>query len=154
MRLDFIRTFLNSTTELLREVIDPATTASAIRIHPGLMTAGEMMTVITLTGAAEGQVIFDLDEQTAIQLAQQMLQEPVSELSPLARSAITELASMATGRALSQLNDAGTPMHMIPPVVISEQQFLHHEQTQETLVVPLHTVCGEVRINISVHDLK
>jgi chemotaxis protein CheX len=154
MRLDFVKIFVDSTAETLREVIDPVAGVSRMRIEPGPVTGGGVMAIIGLMGEAEGKVIFDLEKQTALRLAGQMMEETQTELTALARSAIAELASMATGKALSNINEAGARLHMSPPIVISGEHLESFDQSLETLVVPVMTACGEVRVNITVCELK
>ncbi|HZS06070.1 MAG TPA: chemotaxis protein CheX [Blastocatellia bacterium] len=154
MRLDFVKIYLDSITDMLRQVIDPEAEVSGMRIEPDPVTGGEVMAIIGLMGEAEGKVIFDLERQTAIRVAGHMMEEPLTELNAVARSALAELASMATGKALSDINDSGTRLHMSPPLVISGSSLESYDQSLETLVVPVDTACGEIRINITVRDLK
>jgi chemotaxis protein CheX len=110
--------------------------------------------IVSLTGEAEGRVIFTMDLFTAKQLAGHMIEETLPEMNSFARSAIAELASIATGKALSEINDAGNFLKMAPPVVISGTNLQTHDHELETLVAPIHTTYGEVRLNVSVQDLR
>lgn len=154
MRLEFVKTFLESTTHTLREVVDPTAQIGAIRMRPAPMTFGEVIAVINLTGDAQGKVIFDLDLPTAVQVAGQMMEEDSEGLSPIARSAIAELASMATGKAISEINDSGVALRMAPPTVLSGVGRKNHEDYLETLVAPIVTSYGEIRVNVTIQDLE
>ena len=110
------------------------------------------MAIIGLTGEAQGRVIFDMDLFTAVQLAGCMLGEQSPGMTPLVRSSIAELASMAIGRAISQINDGGTRLKMSPPTVITGAN-ISYDQCFETLVAPINTAYGEVRVNITIQDL-
>lgn len=159
MRLDFVRMFVDSTQATFREVIDPVAEVDAIQMRPSPDTGGEVMVIVALAGEAEGRVIFNMDLYTARQLVTRMLEEEQAELNfpelnSFARSAIAELASIATGKALSEINDAGNFLKMAPPIVISGSNLQSHDHGLETLVVPIHTTYGEVRLNVSVQDLR
>ena len=153
MRLDFVKMFIDSTTATFREVIDPVAEVDSIQMRPSPDTLGEMMVIVGLTGAAEGRVIFTLDAYTARQLVGHMMGEAPAEMNPFARSALAELASIATGKALSEINDSGSYLKMTPPLVISGTNLQSYDQELETLVVPIHTTYGDVRLNVSVQDL-
>lgn len=154
MRLDFVKTFLESTTHTLREVVDPDAHIGAIRMRPAPVAFGEVVAVINLTGDAQGKVIFDLDLLTAVQVAGQMMEEDSSGLSLIGRSAIAELASMATGKAISEINDSGVALRMAPPTVLSGVSNKSYDDYLETLVAPIATSYGEIRVNVTIQDLE
>lgn len=154
MRLDFVKSFVDSTKATFREVIDPISEVNSIRMRANPDTAGEMMVIVALAGDAEGRVIFNMDLYTAQRLVGHMMEESPPEMNSFARSAIAELASIATGKALSEINDSGGDLKMAPPIVISGTNLQTHDHDFETLVVPIHTSYGEVRLNVSVQDLR
>lgn len=154
MRLDFVKIFVDSTAMLFKELIGPSSDVPSITMKPSPVAGREVMAVIGLAGEAQGRVIFDMDTFTAVQLAGHMLGEPSPGLTPLVRSSIAELASMAIGRAISEINDGGTRLTMGPPTVITGANLMSYDQSFETLVAPIHTAYGEVRVNITIQDLE
>jgi len=154
MRLDFVRMFIDSTTELFQEVIGPAVNVKSVSVKPSPVAGRDVLTIIGLTGESQGRVIFDMDMYTAIQLAGCMLGEMSPGMTPLVRSSIAELASMAIGQAISRINDSGTRLKMSPPIVITGANLVSYDQCFETLVAPIATAYGEVRINITIQDLN
>ena len=153
MRLDFVRVFVDSTAVLFKELIGPSSEVPSVTMKPSPVAGREVMAVIGLSGDAHGRVIFDMDTFTAVQLAGHMLGEPSPGMTPLVRSSIAELASMAIGRAISQINDSGTKITMSPPTVITGANLVSYDQCFETLVAPIKTTYGEVRVNITIQDL-
>lgn len=153
MRLDFVKIFVDSTALMFRELIGPMVEVPSIAMKPSPVASREVMAIIGLAGDAQGRVIFDMDLFTAVQLAGHMLGEPSPGMTPLVRSSIAELASMAIGRAISQINDCGTRLKMTPPTVITGANLVSYDQCFETLVAPIATAYGEVRVNITIQDL-
>jgi len=153
MRLDFVKIFVDSTTLMFRELIGPTVDGPSIAMKPSPVASREVMAIIGLAGDAQGRVIFDMDLFTAVQLAGHMLGEPSPGMTPLVRSSIAELASMAIGRAISRINDCGTRLEMTPPTVITGANLVSYDQCFETLVAPIATAYGEVRVNITIQDL-
>src|SRR2546422_732114 len=154
MRLDFVKIFVDSTTLMFKELIGPTVEVPSIAMKPSPVAGREVMAIIGLAGEAQGRVIFDMDLFTAIQLAGHMLGEPSPGMTPLVRSSIAELASMVIGRAISQINDCGTKIKMTPPTVITGANLVSSDQCFETLVAPIATAYGEVRVNITIQDLN
>jgi chemotaxis protein CheX len=153
MRLDFVKTFIDCTSQLFQELIGSSVDVNSMSMRPSPVAGREVMAIIGLTGKAQGRVIFDMDLFTAVQLAGHMLGEPSPGMTPLVRSCIAELASMAIGRAISQINDEGIELSMSPPTIITGSNLVSFDQCFETLVAPLATAYGEVRINITIQDL-
>ena len=153
MRLDFVKAFIDSTAMLFKEFAGPSSDVSSMMMRPSPHAGNEVMAIIGLSGEAQGRVIFGMDVSTAVQLAGHMLGEPSPGMTPLVRSSIAELASMAIGRAISEINDNGTRLHMSPPTVITGANLTSDDQCFETLVAPINTAYGEVRVNITIQDL-
>ncbi|HSO74421.1 MAG TPA: chemotaxis protein CheX [Blastocatellia bacterium] len=153
MRLDFVKIFVDSTSLLFKELVGPSVDVPSISMKASPVAGREVMAIIGLTGEAQGRVIFDMDLFTAVQLAGHMIGEPSPGLTPLVRSSIAELASMAIGRAISSINDQGTRLRMSPPTVITGANLVSYDQCFETLVAPINTAYGEVRINVTIQDL-
>ena len=82
-----------------------------------------------------------------------MLREQTGSAMPVAVSG-AELASMAIGQAISRINDNGTALKMSPPIVITGANLVSYDQCFETLVAPISTAYGEVRMNITIQDLN
>lgn len=153
MRLDFVKIFVDSTSLLFKELVGPSVDVPSISMKASPVAGREVMAIIGLTGEAQGRVIFDMDLFTAVQLAGHMIGEPSPGLTPLVRSSIAELASMAIGRAISSINEQGTRLRMSPPTVITGANLVSYDQCFETLVAPINTAYGEVRINVTIQDL-
>ncbi|MFY9607154.1 MAG: chemotaxis protein CheX [Blastocatellia bacterium] len=153
MRLDFVKIFVDSTSLLFKELVGASVDVPSISMKASPVAGREVMAIIGLTGEAQGRVIFDMDLFTAVQLAGHMMGEPSPGLTPLVRSSIAELASMAIGRAISRINDQGTRLKMSPPTVITGANLVSYDQCLETLVAPISTAYGEVRVNVTIQDL-
>lgn len=154
MRLDFVKIFIDCTTQLFQQMLGPAVNVSSMAVKPSPVAGSDVLTIIGLTGESQGRVIFDMDSMTATQVAGCMLGKPTAEMTPLAQSTIAELASMAIGQAISRINDNGTRLTMSPPTVITGSGLVSYDQCFETLVAPIATGYGEVRMNITIQDLN
>lgn len=148
-----MKIFVDSTSLLFKELVGPSVDVPSISMKASPVAGREVMAIIGLAGEAQGRVIFDMDLFTAVQLAGHLMGEPSPGLTPLVRSSIAELASMAIGRAISKINDEGTRLRMSPPTVITGANLVSYDQCFETLVAPITTAYGEVRVNVTIQDL-
>ena len=152
MRLEIVKAFRDSTGEMFAQIVGPVDEMEAMAMHPTPLAGRDVTAVIELEGEARGRVIFDMDALTAIRLAGRLLEEPAPIMTPIAQSAISELASMIIGHAISAINDQGTHIHMEPPM-IGDAGLARTEDSFETLTFPVQTMFGEVRVNVMIHDL-
>ena len=139
---------------LFEEILGPGVSVSTVSVRPSPVAGRDVMAIIGIAGESQGRVIFDMDLFTAVQLAGAMLGEPSPGMTPLVRSSIAELASMAIGQAISRINDNGTRLRMSPPTVVTGANLVSYDQCFETLVAPIMTSFGEVRMNITIQDLN
>lgn len=154
MRLDFVKLFVNSTSQVFEELIGNGVSVKRMAMKADPVAGQEVMVVIGLAGEAQGRVILGMDLLTAIDLAGHMIGEQSPGMTPLVRSSIAELASMAIGRAISCINNGGTKLSMTPPAVITGANLSSHDRGLETLVAPIVTEYGEVRVNVTLQDLN
>ena len=153
MRLDFVKVFRDSTNEMLQQIVGPVDEMDAMAMHAVPLEGRDVTAVIELDGQAQGRVIFDMDSTTAMRIAGRLLEEPPPVMTPIAQSAISELASMIIGHAISAINDRGTRVNMEPPM-IGDGGLVRPDLGFETLTFPVQTLFGEVRVNVMIHDLE
>lgn len=152
MRLDIVKAFRDSTGEMFAQIVGPVDEMEAMAMLPTPLAGRDVTAVIELEGEARGRVIFDMDLATAMRLAGRMLEAPAPVMTPMAQSAIAELASMIIGHAISAINDQGTRVRMEPPQV-GDAGLASSDICFETLAFPVQTPFGEVRVNVMIHDL-
>jgi chemotaxis protein CheX len=154
MRLDFVKQFIHSTSQVFEELLGNGISVKRVAMKANPMAGQEVMVVIGVAGEAQGRVILDMDLFTAVHLAAHMIGEPPPGMTPLVRSSIAELASMAIGRAISCINNSGTKLSMTPPTIITGSNLVSDDLLLETLVAPIVTEYGEVRVNVTLQDLN
>jgi chemotaxis protein CheX len=154
MRLDFVKAFVNSTTEILGELIGSDVEVSSMTMTPNPVADREIVTIIGLMGEVHGDVIIDIDQATAKRLGGHLTGEEPAGMTPLVESSIAEVASMAIGRAISRINDDGTRLRMSPPHIFTDAKTVDYTKCYETLVAPITTEYGEVRIRVAIQDLN
>lgn len=74
--------------------------------------------VVGMSGQYAGQMIISMSAETAQALASTMMMSPVEEMDEMAMSALSELANMIGGTAISQLSTQGVHCDITPPTLI------------------------------------
>ena len=81
-----------------------------------------------------------------------MIGENVTELDALSQSAIAEMANMVTGQAGIELERAGYPTDMSPPVLLLGKGSSIATLNLTRLVVPLIVSFGEITIDLAIKE--
>lgn len=151
-RLELISPFVEAAARVIQqECGEPVSRGQLHRVRSP-QTSNEVSALIAITGGVAGLVIYSMNQDTACGFASKMIGEPVTELDPLAQSAIAELANMITGQAGIGLERNGYPSDMSPPVLLLGKGSSIATLNLTRLVVPLVVSFGEFTIDIAVKE--
>lgn len=151
MRLDYINPFVDATHSMLEEVFKAPVHKGKISLSSEPVASKGLLVVTGLTGDVEGQVLFDMETETAIKMACIMNDRKFDAIQSMVLDSIAELVNMIMGKALTILNDKGFNFRLTPPMVFTGNAVMMASSIHlETLVMPFSTNCGELLINVAV----
>lgn len=156
MKVEYLNPFVEATMYVLNHCVpDADIRRGQLQLRQDPHISAGISTYVGLTGALRGRVIYDMNKQTAINLATVMNDEPQVGMNNMVRSTINELANMITGNAATRLCEAGFKVDITPPTfIIGSDTEVYSYRSMEHLVVPLETRCGMVSLSISLTDEK
>lgn len=150
MEVKYINPFIAASKKVLYELLEEEPDTQAPKLLENSIPGNDLVIIIGLTGEIKGQVMFTLDESTALNIAKKMtFDESLSELNDFAQSAISEMANMISGSTSMFMYKEGIVIDITPPsicrgagmVISSKNRFVS---------IPLHLKdIGEFFINIS-----
>lgn len=151
-RLELVSPFIEAAARVLRQECGESVDKGQVFRVRSPQTCNAVSAIIAITGSVTGLVIYSMSEDTAMQLAGRMIGEEISDLDPMAQSAIAELANMITGQAGISLERSGFNSDMSPPIVL-----VGHGSTIATfnltrLVIPLVMSFGELQVDIAIKE--
>lgn len=149
MRYEYIEPFMDSTIKVLDSVLQSDIAKGDISLVRGERINGDIAVVINLEGYSEGNIILNMDFDTAVRIFNIMNSADFETLTPLGMDTIAELANMIAGNAASTLNDMGFDFVLQPPMVIVKDDLKSQTQDAEIFQVPLFTECGEITMNVA-----
>ena len=149
MRFEYIDPFVESARATLSKVIQRPVEKGELRLETSPIPNQGVATIIGITGKVEGRVIFEMDQPTALRLAETMNGTVFETLTPLAMDTISELANMMIGGAVSVLNNQGFEFSVTPPTIFTGMELRSSDINLETLVIPLTTPHGNVSVNVA-----
>jgi chemotaxis protein CheX len=149
MRIEFINPFVEAALSVLNAVLQEPSSRGEMTLERGLAQRESFSVSFGLTGDIEGMVLFDTDEQTALEIAGAMNGRRFEEMDPLVLDSMAELMNMIIGSSVSLLNESGFRFVLTPPSILWGRDMKLFPINLETLKVPLHSPKGVVTISIS-----
>lgn len=149
MRMELIQPFINAADAVLAETLNCTTRMGDVAMEVEAYRRKGVAAIVVIHGDIEGRVIFDLDPQTAVEVASALAGAPVDESEALVRETICELANLVIGNAVTTLNDQGFRFKINPPEIHSAESGMSNTEDTEALVMSFDTPSGSVFMNIA-----
>jgi len=154
MKIEYINPFLEASVYVLEQFMQGVSIdKNKLGVISEPLASLGVAALVGLTGQLKGRVIYDMTQETALQVVSKMNFEEFNEFNELARSTINELSNMITGTAVAKLSGLGYKFDLTPPslftgqkVIITDAMHLKH------LVVPVNTPCGNIILNLGLTD--
>ncbi|MEW6284320.1 MAG: chemotaxis protein CheX [Candidatus Eremiobacterota bacterium] len=144
---------MSSFSEATRDVLGQLFERPVRVSPPWLLTAPvpgcEVCVVVGLNGEADGRVLFEMSQATALSLAGVMsLGAVFTELNASVRSCVSELGNIVAGRAVSLFNGQGGHLGIGAPMLLRGLGMRASHDEPVTRIVA-ETVAGEFLVNLS-----
>jgi|ERR1039457_2766344 chemotaxis protein CheX len=150
MRMDLIQPFINSADAVLAQGLQSPVSIETLSMEEEAYRRKGIAAEVFLTGEIEGRIIFDVDQEAAVQLASRLSGVEASETNDdLVREAVCELANQIIGNAITTLNDQGFHFHVRPPTQHTSEQGSKSSEDTEALVMGFNTSSGNVFMNLA-----
>lgn len=152
MRVEYINPFVEAAYNILTEVLGGDVSRGELYLKSTSMPVMGVAALVGLAGDVEGRVIFDMNMETAMNIASKMNNEKMNSFDDLAKATITELANLITAQAVTKLHDLGFRFDLTPPALFTGDNMEISDHEVEALIVPMGTDQGKVEVNVAIRD--
>ena len=151
MKAEYINPFLTSTIGAFDTMLNCALKRGAPYIKDGSTPTHEVSGVIGLSGRSQGTVVVGLGRETALKVAEEMLQERPPEINGDVVDAVGELANIIAGRAKSELEhlDLGVSL---PSVITGKCHSIQFPTKVTPICIPFESPWGEVTVEVGLSE--
>lgn len=120
-----------------------------LEVKETMFSNKEVTAVVGLTGSTRGNIAYSFTTDSAKKFASAMMMGmPVEEVDEDARSAISELSNLITGRGCKILSNSETFTDFTTPTFIIGKDIYFLISTIKTLAINVETNVGEMQVNI------
>lgn len=145
-----INPFLSSAVSVIEMTSQMKATVGKPSIKDTNFKDDSVLIMLGITGQLEGQVIFEIKEDSAKLLASKMMMGyEVTQLDEMSMSAISELGNMIMGNSATIFSTQGTIIDITPPAV-ARGNIMISRQYAVNLCIPLYKEDGNLLLNINI----
>ena len=154
MRVEYINPFVESTFNVLKEVLNIDIKRGDLKLKNTSMQIQGVAAMVGLAGDVQGRVLFDMSQETALFIAGVMNGTVFTVLDEMAKDTIQELANMITARAVTKLGGLGFRFDLTPPTLFTgEHMEVSTNLKVEALVVPMELDGkGRLEVNVAIRE--
>lgn len=114
--------------------------------------ASGTVTHIGITGHVSGSLQFEMDKETAKNIAGGMYKEPIDKLDEDAKAALREFVNITAGNAVTSIKQSydDVPIDITPPsLLVGDNIQLSNDVSTSPVCIPLRTNYGNIIIDVA-----
>lgn len=151
MRVEYINPFYLATVDVFRVMLNLAPTRGTLRAVEELVPVSEANVVIGITGDLRGSLLYSFPKSMALDMVRIMSGLQMDSIDAFVTSALSEMANIISGNALTYLAKNALTCDISPPQVFVGSEGSLAMTTEKAIVLPLLTDIGALEISISLH---
>ncbi len=151
MKVEYINPFYQATLDVFRVMLNLEPKRGTLKAVDDLAPVSEANVAIGVTGALRGTLLYSFPRSMALEMVRIMSGMEMSKLDAFVTSALSEVANIISGNALTYLAQNSLPCDISPPQVFVGENGTLTMTTEKAIVLPLITEIGTLEISISLH---
>ncbi|HHX74723.1 MAG TPA: chemotaxis protein CheX [Firmicutes bacterium] len=146
MKEQFVDSFLRAVQDVFALMLDlQAEKANEEKVEKIVTTDGANVT-IGISGDLSGSVLFTFPEKTALAMVKIMAGMEIDKMDSFVVSALSEVANIISGNAVTNLNGYNFSCDLAPPQVVDAEDV---SADREAVRLPVKTGIGKFSLNIA-----
>lgn len=148
---NFIKPFVASIQNVFGTMLQLPVTVGEPRIKSGSAPEHDISGIIGMSGDVTGNVVLSLKLDAAVSIVALFCGQKLEPTSADFADAVGELVNMVSGNAKAMFKDRKVQISC-PSVVIGGNHQIARPSDVPCVVIPCHTDCGEVTIEIAIRE--
>lgn len=146
-----INPFLQASLDVIKTACSMDVTAGKPEISKTEFNESSVIIMLGITGQVKGQVLIDMNEESAKKLASSMMMGmPVDSLDDMTLSALSELGNMIMGNAATLFSTSGISMDITPPSTLRGHLVISRYYTVNIGIPIVYNNDTLLKINVAV----
>ncbi|NLL49525.1 MAG: chemotaxis protein CheX [Firmicutes bacterium] len=151
MRVEYINPFYQATVDVFRVMLSMEPQRGTLRAVEELVPVSEANVGIGVTGDLRGSLLYSFPASMALEMVKIMSGMEMTKLDAFVTSALSEVANIISGNALTYLARNSLTCDISPPQAFVGSKGSMAMSTEKAIVLPLITDIGTLEVSISLH---
>ena len=145
-----VNPFLNALKNIFPQLGFENVEKQNVRVKPKNLNKTGVIVSVGVAGDFEGSVIYYFSKENAKKIASTMMKQEVTELSDMAKSALSELANMLTANAGVNLSENDVNINISPPIIMygNELNFSFNNKKVMSVIINVDEIPVEAIISL------
>lgn len=150
MQLIYVKTFMESAISIFQEFIgEDQIEVCEPQLHCEHHLIMGFAVIIGITGDVEGRVVLDMDETTAMNIANFVNDSEFSHAQEeLVQATLQEIGNMIAGRAISVLHEVPCIFDITPPALLIGNEMAVNDLGHEIVSILIKTNLGDIDMSL------
>lgn len=149
MKVIYINPFFLATTSVFKTMLNLEPQAGVPTAIDELTPVKEANVIIGVTGDLRGSLLYSFSKEMALEMVYIMSGMRMKELDMFVSSALSEVANIISGNALTHLSKNQLICDIAPPQLLIGTGGSLSMSSERAILLPLHTDIGTLDISIS-----
>ncbi len=149
MKMELIQPFINAADAVLAQALKSPTSIGNLSMEQEAYRRKGVAAVVALTGDIEGRIVFDLEPEAALHVAQSFAGERTAGVRRTGAGNRLRAGKPGYGQRRHRLNDQGFHFRVHPPLLHTSDHGPTSSEDTEALVICFETSSGNVFMNIA-----
>ena len=149
MDVKYINPFLESFSAVMPQLGYENIQKGSLSVKGQELVNSGVNIIIGIVGKIRGNVVYNLEMQSAKNIASTMMGMPIEELDEMSKSALSELANMLTASAATSFYNLGLPVDISTPTLLQGENISIKMSSNQVLCVQLLADDNAVDVNIA-----
>ena len=146
VKAEHVNPFIISVCKIMKDMCTLDLKIRKPGIKKGGYLADSSLIKLGLLGNLTGEVVLNINHDTALGIVSKMVMMPVDSIDELGQSAISELGNMIAGNAATVFANSSIIIDITPPSYIEGQQY--QNDGKELFSIPFSSEIGDLSIDI------
>lgn len=150
MDVKYVNPFLESFESVMPQLGYVNIEKGNVTVKEQELTNTGVSIIIGIVGKMRGNVVYNLNTQSAISIASTMMMGmPIEELDDMSKSALSELANMLTASAATGFYELGLPIDISTPTLLQGENISIKMSSNQVLCVELMADDNKIEVNVA-----
>ncbi len=150
MKAEHVNPFIISVCKIMKDMCMLDLKIGTPSMHQGAYPEDASLIKLGLVGDLTGEVLLNLDHQTALGVVSKMMMSPMDTIDAIGESAISELGNMVAGNAATVFANSSIMIDITPPQYYIGSAY--QDSVNAVFRIPFHSEAGDLTIDVFIQE--